>query len=103
MKATAGSGRVLLMAGVTGPLTLATLLAPSGDTPTGGTAPSPLAAELAGQTTGAVARALCEAGAEVVLIRERMAPPGEAAAEAMAQLEATINIVRFYEALPLVL
>src|SRR5271168_539479 len=72
MKATAGSGRVLLMAGVTGPLTLATLLAPSGDTPTGGTAPSPLAAELAGQTTGAVARALCEAGAEVVLIRERM-------------------------------
>jgi len=96
----------LLMAGVTGPFTLAALLTQTKDT-NGNLDRDPPAAALdfAGEVTAAVARALVEAGADTIFIREQVLPSltAETAAEWMLRLATTINIVRFYEALPVLL
>jgi len=80
----------LLMAGITGPLTLSAML---GD-----------GLEATSGAIGAIVRAYLEAGADVILFHERMgAVPGEAREEGLAQLATAANIIRFYEALPVAL
>jgi len=99
-------GQSLLMAGVTGPFTLAALLTQSDDT-SGNHDPAPYSAamEFAGEVASAVARAFVEAGAGAIFIREqiRSSLTAETAAEWASRLATTINIIRFYEALPVLL
>jgi hypothetical protein len=95
----------LLVAGVTGPLTLAAQLAQI-DTSESARKQSPpdSALSLAAEVTPVVARALVEAGANVILIREELLPASAAdLADWASRLASTINIVRFYEALPVLL
>ncbi len=96
----------LLMAGVTGPFTLAAYLGSPGD----GTAPGqtdylPSAMEVAGAAVASIARTFLEAGADVIFIDERNLPVayGEASTEALSQLSTALNIIRFYEALAVLL
>jgi hypothetical protein len=99
-------GQSLLMAGVTGPFTLAALLTQTKDTNGNlDRAPDATALDLAGEVTAAVARAFVEAGADAILIREHVLPSltAETAAQWATRLATTINIVRFYEALPVLL
>jgi hypothetical protein len=99
-------GQSLLMAGITGPFTLAALLTQM-DIASGNLGRVTVAAamDLAGEVTTAVARAFVEAGAEVIFIREQVLPSltAESAAEWAARLATAINIIRFYEALPVLL
>lgn len=99
-------GQSLLMAGVTGPFTLAALLTQTKDT--NGyldRAPDAAALDFAGEATATVARAFVEAGADAIFIREQVLPQltAETAAQWATRLATTINIVRFYEALPVLL
>jgi Uroporphyrinogen decarboxylase (URO-D) len=95
----------LLVAGVTGPLTLAAQLAQI-DTSESARKQSPpdSALSLAADVSPVVARALVEAGANVILIREELLPSSaDALADWTSRLASTINIVRFYDALPVLL
>jgi len=95
----------LLVAGVTGPLTLAAQLAQI-DTSESARKQSPpdSALSLAAEVSPVVARALVEAGANVILIREELLPSSaDALADWFSRLASTINIVRFYDALPVLL
>jgi len=95
----------LLVAGVTGPLTLAAQLAQI-DTSESARKQSPpdSALSLAADVSPVVARALVEAGANVILIREELLPSSAGALSDWAsRLASTINIVRFYDALPVLL
>ncbi len=99
-------GQSLLMAGVTGPFTLAALLTQT--KVTNGNldrAPDAAALDLAGEVAAAVARAFVEAGADAIFIREEALPQltPETAAQWTMRLATTINIIRFYEALPVLL
>jgi hypothetical protein len=99
-------GQSLLMAGLTGPFTLAALLTQSDDTNGNhDRAPSSAAMEFAGEVAAAVARAFVEAGASAIFVRERIRSSlaAETAAEWVSRLATTINIIRFYEALPVLL
>lgn len=96
----------LLMASVTGPLTLAACLAQLDlkgalDQPE---IPEP-ALDLATTMISGTATAFVEAGAGVVLIREEFLPAlsEESFADWCSRLAPTINIVRFYQALPILL
>lgn len=95
----------LLVAGVTGPLTLAALLASAGASESEGAHALPDSAlNLAADVAPVVARALVEAGANVILIREAILPSSETAmVDWFSRLAITINIVRFFEALPVLL
>lgn len=99
-------GSALLMAGLSGPLALASRLLQCNDGGPGTLGVMPAAAvEAAGAALGEIARALVEAGADVVLIQERIAAglDAERVEEGMSQLHTAINIIRFYEALPVLL
>jgi hypothetical protein len=99
-------GQSLLMAGLTGPFTLAGLLTQSDDTNGNhDRAPNSAAMELAGEVATAVARAFVEAGASTIFVRERIPSSlaADTAAEWVSHLATTINIIRFYEALPVLL
>src|SRR5581483_5604522 len=107
----------LLTAGVTGPLTLASKIIQRGHTPA--EIPAEVL-EYAASLTMAVASAFTEAGANVIFIREELSAPssldkGEMAASPvrsgqgcsqemfenwMSLLSPTFNVVRFYQALP---
>jgi uroporphyrinogen-III decarboxylase len=96
----------LLMAGVSGPYTLAAqLLQLNAD----GSRPvqdfSASALDLAAGTMTAIARALLEAGATAIVIHEEGLPvlSGDAAGDWASLLGTTVNIVRFYQALPVLL
>jgi len=100
------SGPSLLTIGVTGPFTLAALLTQTNATNGNLERDSDAAAMvLASEATAAVARAFVEAGAEVIFVHEQVLPSltAESVAEWNARLVTTINIVRFYEALPILL
>ncbi len=96
----------LVMAGLSGPLALAHLLLQSSEG--GGGRDGAEQAETvraSGAAVGEIARAMLEAGADVVLIQERI-PGGlaeECVAEGVAQLRTVANIIQFYEALPVLL
>jgi len=95
----------LLLAGITGPLTLAAQLAqfaPGDSQPSH--SPPDSALDLAAEALPNVTRALVEAGANVIFIREELLPSSASAVlDWAARLASTINIVRFYEALPVLL
>ena len=95
----------LLMAGISGPFTLAALLTQlQGDDLL--RAPDISSAlDLAGATISSVAKALLEAGAGVIFIREDVLPALSAddASDWASRLATTINIIRFYQALPVLL
>lgn len=93
----------LLLAGVSGPLTLAAQITrQTGREPLHHDDPADVAVELAAATITQIATKLVEAGANVIFIREEILPtltPQTAEAWAAA-LAPAINIIRFYEALP---
>jgi hypothetical protein len=92
----------LLMAGVSGPLTLASRLAGL-STPTVARANLPDAAlELAITTITEIAKAFAEAGASLIFLQEHVTPGPDAASaeEWLSSLTPALNIIRFYEVLP---
>jgi Uroporphyrinogen decarboxylase (URO-D) len=96
----------LLTAGVTGPFTLAALLSqldPQGGLPYADIAASTF--DLAAAVISGIAKAFAEAGANVIWIREEVIPAlsAEQCADWSSQLATTINIARFYQALPVLL
>jgi hypothetical protein len=97
----------LLMVGVTGPFALSALLAGTNGTQAAGLSSLHAnAVEISGAVVAAIVRAYLEAGADVILVHERAYPsavPGEVVEEGLVQLATTANIVRFYEALPVLL
>jgi hypothetical protein len=94
----------LLMAGITGPFTLAAQLAQIDPRSLPSQSPPDSALHVAADVVPVVARTLVEAGANVIFIREELLPSSSAAISDWAsQLLPTVNIVRFYEALPVLL
>jgi Uroporphyrinogen decarboxylase (URO-D) len=91
---------VLLATGVSGPLRLAAQLAQSGQGECLEKEISTGALELAAEATAAVAKAFVEAGANVVIISEDLPVsfPGDATVASL--LATTVNIIRFYQSLP---
>lgn len=93
----------LLLAGVTGPFTLAARLTQldAGES-LRGHQPAEAALEIAAATITKVSAALVEAGASAVFIREELLPPLdlENVQTWTSLLGPVFNIVRFYEALP---
>jgi uroporphyrinogen-III decarboxylase len=93
----------LLMAGVTGPFTLAARLAQldAGEVSRGGEPPES-ALDLAAGVIRKISSAFVEAGANLIFIREEILPnlsPGKC--QAWASLLAPVfNIIRFYQSLP---
>ena len=93
----------LLMAGLSGPLALTHMLVratESGARPGG---PMPAAVvEASGAALAEIVRALLEAGSDVILIQERIPPgvPAERVEDGMSQLQIAVNVIQFYEALP---
>jgi hypothetical protein len=96
----------LLMASVSGPLTLAALLAQlnGNEMLLLNDIPAP-AIDLAASVISGIATALVEAGANIIFIREDVLPAlsVEQAEDWASRLATTINIIRFYEALPVLL
>jgi hypothetical protein len=94
---------LLLTAAISGPLTLAARIVQSASPHASDAVSLPAAAiELASETVTKVSSALVEAGANLLFIREEILPEftpelGEAWKQS---LDPAINIVRFYEALP---
>lgn len=87
---------VALVAGVTGPFTLATRLA-------GGSSPSPALLERAAEAVRLVATGYLEAGLNVLLLVEEELSGPERLPWWQASVTPVANVVRFYEALPAVL
>ena len=92
---------VLLTVGISGPLRLATQLSRTERGAHAGI--STAALELASEVIAPVAGALVEAGANVVLINENLDFAVPDSPDLASLLATTINIVRFYRALPVLL
>jgi uroporphyrinogen-III decarboxylase len=96
----------LLTSGVTGPVTLAAMMAqsPRADSFRYGDL-DPSALDLAASVVSGVAKAFVEAGANVIFLREDVAPALSAddVEDWSARLATAVNIVRFFEALPVLL
>ena len=93
----------LLMAGVSGPFTLAARLTQmSVEELSGGMQPSEVALELAAAAIAKIVSAFVESGANLIFVREEILPRNSpATVEAWAaSLSPAFNIVRFYGALP---
>jgi uroporphyrinogen-III decarboxylase len=93
----------LLLAGIAGPFTLASRLLQmdpgfSIESKAGGNA-----IELASAAISAIAKAFLEAGANMIFIREEMLPAIDSVPDWASSLTTTINIIRFYEAIPVLL
>ena len=96
----------LLMAGIAGPFALATMLARLNREQEIRLSDLPAATlDLAATLIAPLATSLVEAGAGVIFIREEILPTlsEEACAEWATRVAAAVNIVRFYEALPVLL
>jgi len=93
----------LLMAGVSGPLTLAARLIglPAPSTITRSGLPD-AALELATTTITEIAKSFAEAGANLILLQEHVTPGPDVTSceEWLSSLTPIFNIIRFYEALP---
>lgn len=92
---------VLLTVGLSGPLRLASQFART--EPGANERISTTALELASEVIARVATAFVEAGANVVLISEELSPAAPGSPDLASLLATTINIVRFYQALPVLL
>jgi hypothetical protein len=96
----------LLMAGISGPFTLAAMLTQlDGSNALRAQDISASALDVATDAISPIARSLLEAGASVILIREETLPAlsAEDAADWASRLATTINIIRFYQALSVLL
>lgn len=96
----------LLTAGVSGPFTLAALLAQLDASETEQLSDLPPSAiETSAAAIVAIARAFVEAGANIIFIREELLPAlsPEQCAHWSSLLATMINIIRFYEAMPVLL
>lgn len=96
----------LLMTSVTGPLTLGVLLTIAGTQPVARYQDIlPTALDLGAAVTSGIAKSFVEAGVNVIFLREDFIPvlSADDAAEWSSRLATAINIVRFYEALPVLL
>jgi uroporphyrinogen-III decarboxylase len=96
----------MLMASVSGPFTLAAMLTQieAGDALRAQDI-SASALDVATAAISPIAKALLEAGASVIFIREEVLPAlsADEASDWAARLATTINIIRFYQALPVLL
>ena len=93
----------LLTAGLSGPLALANMLVRASASGAGPGGPMQAAVvEAVGTALAEIARALLEAGADVILIQERVPSgmPAERVEDGMSQLQIAVNVIQFYEALP---
>jgi uroporphyrinogen-III decarboxylase len=95
----------LLIAGISGPFTLAAQLTQLEADDLLRAPDISSALDLASETISSVAKALLEAGAGVIFIREEVLPAlsAEGASDWASRLATTINIIRFYQALPVLL
>jgi Uroporphyrinogen decarboxylase (URO-D) len=96
----------LLTAGISGPLTLAASLSPLHSNDALGYGRFMTAAlDRASTVTSLLARAFAEAGADVIFIREDVLPKlsADECADWVSRLGTAINIIRFYQALPVLL
>jgi hypothetical protein len=96
----------LLTAAVSGPFTLAALLAQLDASEMGQLSDLPPSAiETSAAAITAIARAFVEAGANIIFIREELLPAlsPEQCAHWFSLLATMINIIRFYEAMPVLL
>lgn len=91
---------VLLTAGVSGPLRLAAQLASAEHGAPAAEEISAAALEQATEVTAAVAKAFVEAGANAVIISEDLSTPFGGDETVASLLATTINIIRFYQSLP---
>lgn len=93
----------LLTVGISGPFVLAGQLMRAKPDASGEAEISAGALELASEAIAPVARAFLEAGANVIFIREELPLAASGSPDLAAQLATTINIVRFYQAIPVLL
>jgi hypothetical protein len=97
---------VLLMAGVTGPFALASILTNSdgNGAQSSGEAQSSIV-DFAAGVVSRIASAFVEAGANLIFIREEVlpAPSAKAFSDWNSSFGTVVNIIRFYEALPILL
>jgi uroporphyrinogen-III decarboxylase len=93
----------LLTVGISGPFALAAQVMRAQGHASGETEISAGPLELASEAIAPIAKAFLEAGANVVFIREEMPPSAPSLADWSSLLATTINIVRFYEAIPVLL
>lgn len=93
----------LLTVGISGPFALASQLMAAGLEGFGGAEPSAAVLDVATGACASVAGALVEAGASVILIREEFSRSVSDLPDLIERLATTINIVRFYDAIPVLL
>jgi hypothetical protein len=94
----------LLLAGIRGPFTLGAELIEAGWSTTPDAQTSDIAMEAAAASGTKIATAFLEAGANVIVIREEQTPgPEDGSTPWASALETTINVVRFYGALPVLI
>jgi len=96
-------GEFLLTVGISGPYALAAQLVRAMRDASGGSEIAPGALEVASEAIAPIAKAFLEAGANVVFIREELPPSAPAFADLASLLATTVNIIRFYEAIPVLL
>jgi len=93
----------VLFAGITGPFTLAARLEQLDGNSLAEIKPSNEAVEFASSAIAPIATAFLEAGANMIFICEEMFPARDAFPDSASSLATTINIIRFYEAIPVLL
>jgi len=93
----------LLTVGINGPFTLAAQLMRAHGQGSSDVEISPAGLELVSESIAPIAKAFVEAGANVVFIREEIAPSTVGPVDLASLLATTINIVRFYQAIPVLL
>lgn len=93
----------LLTVGLSGPFSLAAQLARSASNAGSEQNIPPSAIELASATITPIATAFLEAGANAVFLREDVPRAKENLQDWASHLATTVNIIRFYEALPVLL
>jgi hypothetical protein len=93
----------LLTAGISGPFVLAAQITQTNRDVSGGAQISPGPLGLASEVIAAIAKAFLEAGANAILIREELPSPNAGFPDLASLLATTVNIVRFYQAIPVLL
>ena len=93
----------LLTAGISGPFVLAAQLTRTNRDVSGGAQISTGPLGLASEVIAAIAKAFLEAGANAILIREELPSSTAGFPDLASLLATTVNIVRFYQALPVLL
>lgn len=93
----------LLTVGISGPFALAAQLVRAERDASEETQVSSRALELAADVVAPIAKAFLEVGANVVFIREELPPSASGFTDLASLLATTINIVRFYEGIPVLL